>query len=513
MRKIPRVCVLVSVFVLVLASCTGSDVEVATTTTTTGPVTTTTAVASTTTTTEPPALLVWAPCGSAECATLTVPLDHDDPAKGTIDLVVARLPAGQPNERVGVLLYNPGGPGGPGVPIVTDWADDVFSDDLLRRFDVVSWDPRGVSAGTEVDCVDDPDSFLGLDPTPETAEEAALIEAQATEFAAGCAERSGDVLPYLSTVSTARDMDLLREALGEEQISYLGQSYGTALGSVYATLFPERVRAMVLDGAFDLSAASTDWWVPQAAAAEQALTAALEQCASNQGCRFHSDGDPFTAFDELMARLDAEPLIVEGTEVGLGHTIEAVVQGLHFEENWPMLMRALDYAWEGDGTALSEIIGAVDIDPESATSIQCLDWPRDTWEPSPTVIDQVLAVAPRLGPFQVEGIALCSVWAAEPNPPPPLTGSGAGPILVVGTTGDVATPLESSRDLAQHLEQSVFLVVERNAHCAYHPKWEGVTLFDTKCVTTTVDRYLIDLELPANESVCEHGNPQLQPPG
>jgi pimeloyl-ACP methyl ester carboxylesterase len=365
-----------------------------------------------------------------------------------------------------------------------------------------------------VDCVDDPDLLWSLDPTPETAEEAALIDEQVREFAAGCAERSGDVLPYLSTVSTARDMDLLREALGEEQISYLGQSYGTALGSVYATLFPERVRAMVLDGAFDLSAPGTDWWVARVAAGEQALTAALEQCAANQGCRFYSDGDPFTAFDELMARLDTEPLIVDGSEVGLGHAIEAVWLGLYFEEDWSMLMRALDYAWEGDGFALMEIIGwFADIDPESSTAIGCLDWPRDAWKPSETVFNQVLEVAPRLGPFQVETNPVCRFWAAEPDPPPPLTGTGAGPILVVGTTGDVPTPLESSRRLAQHLEQGVLLVVERNAHCAYHPNYRGVALFDTRCVTTTVDRYLIDLELPANESVCVHGNPQLQPPG
>lgn len=510
MRRVPRVCVLVSVVVLVLGSCTGSDVEVATTTATT--------VASSTTGTSPATTitstgtLLWAPCGSAECATLTVPLDHEDPSQGTVDLAVARRSAQQPEERIGVLFYNPGGPGVPGTPIIIDWSWAQFSPTLLDRFDVVTWDPRGVSEAAKVDCASNPNELL-LRETPKTAEQEALIDVAISEYVAGCIDRSGDLLPHLSTVSTARDMDLLRAALGEEQISYLGVSYGTALGSTYATLFPERVRAMVLDAAFDLSAPLADWTVPRVEAQERALTLALEQCAANPYCRFHNDGDPFTAFDDLMARLDAEPLIVDDTEVGARHAYWAVNQGLMREEHgalpdWSALMYALSSAQDGNGRPLRDLALSIPYTIESNLGILCLDWPRRAWEPSQTTIDTVLTVAPRLGPFRLALITpdVCSVWPVEPNPPPPLTGSGAGPLLVVGATGDTATPLETSRDLATHLEHAALLIVEANDHGAYRTHPEAL------CVLETVDRYLTDLDLPANESRCTPGDPQPHPP-
>jgi pimeloyl-ACP methyl ester carboxylesterase len=441
---------------------------------------------------------------------LTVPLDHDDPSQGTIDLAVARGPAQRPEERIGVLLYNPGGPGIPGTTVIIDHASFWFSWALLDRFDVVSWDPRGVSEAAKVDCVDNPQELLFHDPTPETVEEEALIDAAVGEFVAGCVERSGDLLPYVSTVSTARDMDLLREALGEEQISYLGVSYGTALGSTYATLFPERVRAMVLDSAFDLSAPSFDWMVQRAEAEERALTLMLEQCAADSACPFHNDGDPFTAFDELMARLDAEPLIVDDTEVGLGHALSAVSTGLVFEEHpwadrWWDLTRALAEAQDGNGRLLRDL-GGLNAGIDSQFAIECLDWPSGS-EPSQATNDAILAVSPRLGPLYVERPFVCGLWPAEPDPPPPLTGAGAGPILVISNTGDIATPLKSSRDLTEHLEEGVLLIVEANQHGAY---WIDP---DNLCVIETVDRYLTDLELPANESRCLPGDPQLHPPG
>ena len=512
---VDRSLVVALAFLMVITTgCSSSESEptattAVATTATTAAATTTAAVPETTTATRPPSSLVWEPCGQAECATFTVPLDHDDPLRGTIDLAVARRPAQRPEERIGVLLYNPGGPGVPGTPWVLDSAGFLFSQKLLDRFDVVSWDPRGVSEAAAVDCVDNPELFLH-DPTPETAEEAALIDAAVDGFVAGCVERSGDLLPYLSTMSSARDMDLLRAALGEEQISYLGLSYGTALGSTYATLFPDRVRVMVLDSAFDLSAPLADWIVPRAEAQEGALNLALEQCAADSACPFHNDGDPFTAFDELMVRLDAEPLMVDDTEVGLGHATQALFEGLMFEEHpvgpdWSKLMRALAEAQEGNGRLLRDLASGLNEIVESLLAIECLDWPSGS-SPSQATIDAVLAVAPRLGPFQVEGPEPCSVWPAEPDPPPPLTGADAGPILVIVNTGDIATPLESSRDLADHLEEGVLLIVQRNSHGAY---WIGP---DNLCITETVDRYLTDLELPTNESRCIPGDPQLHPP-
>lgn len=505
MRKIPKVRFLA--LVLVLGSCTGSGVEVATSTTNTGRPTTTTTDASIIATTRPASTLAWARCGRAECAALTVPLDHDDPSLGSIDLKVARRLARRPAERIGVLLYNPGGPGVPATPIIIEGAQHVFSSMLLDRFDVVSWDPRGVSVGTEVDCVDDLNRYLAPDPTPETGEEAVLIIELLSEFAAGCDERSGELLPHLSTTSTARDMDLLRAALGEDRVSYLGNSYGAALGAVYSTLFPERVRAMVLDGAYDLSAPYTDRWVQKLEAQERALNAALQNCAANRSCVFHSDGDPFTALDKLLASLDNDPLVADGTKVGLGHALWAVYWGLMSDQQWPVLMQALAQARDGNGLRLFDLAVPRNVLIESYFAISCLDEPTIPTTPPRSVIDRLLTVAPRLGPFEVEEVDICGLWPTDPDPPPPVTGSGADPILVVATTGDIATPLASGRDLAEHLEQGVLLVVERNHHTAYHP-----LLFDARCVNETIDHYLVDLETPPNLSRCNHGEPQLQPP-
>jgi len=405
-----------------------------------------------------------------------------------------------------VLLYNPGGPAASGTNVVLDtWWSDVFSSELARRFDIVSWDPRGVGEGTEVFCGEVLDL---LDPTPETVEEAEQIEEQAREFVGACVEKSGHLLPHLSTVSTARDMDLIREALGEEQISYLGQSYGAGLGAVYATLFPDRVRAAVLDGAYTFTETES---VPEVSAADKALQEALEQCAADIECPFHSGGDPFSAFDDLMESLDAKPLMVDDFEVGLVDALFAVRVDLYYEERWPEVMQTLADARDGDGSGMTRLRWMLTNESQTALAMHCLDHPRQPAERAETRVVQQPADTPRLARFQGHPIDLCTLWPVEPDPPPPLTASGAGPILAIGTTGDVATTLAMARDLADELEDGVLLVVERNAHTAYQPRHLGSAVKDTQCVTSTVDNYLINLITPANGSICTHGDPELKP--
>jgi pimeloyl-ACP methyl ester carboxylesterase len=462
--------------------------------------------------------------GTAECASLTVPLDHDDPDAGTIDLKVIRRRAKASDERIGVLLYNPGGPAMSGTILVLDmWWSDVFSNDLIQRFDIVSWDPRGVGEGNQVLCGEEPSLLDLLDPTPETLEEAEQIEAQYREFVDTCVETSGHLLPHLSTVSTARDMDLIREALGEEQISYLGQSYGAGLGAVYATLFPDRTRAAVLDGAFTF----TERWDNPYAAADKALQEALEQCAADIDCPFHSDGDPFSAFDDLMESLDATPLmvddvevlvddvevLVDDVEVGLADALFAVRVDLYWEERWPDVMQTLADARNGDGSGMTRLRGMLTYNPSMTDlAMHCLDFPRQPAVPAATRVVQMPADTPRLARLHGYGVGTCALWPVEPDPPPPLTAAGAGPILLIGTTGDVATTFAMARDLADELDDGVLLIVERNAHTAYAPKRFGSPVKDTQCVTSTVDNYLINLITPANESVCAHGDPTLKPP-
>jgi len=395
------------------------------------------------------------------------------------------------------------------------WWSDVFSNDLVQRFDIVSWDPRGVGEGNQVLCGEEP-SLLGLlDPTPETVEEAEQIEEQYREFVDACVETSGHLLPHLSTVSTARDMDLIREALGEKQISYLGQSYGAGLGAVYATLFPDRTRAAVLDGAFTF----TERWDNPYAAADKALQEALEQCAADIECPFHSGGDPFSAFDDLMEGLDATPLIVSDSElmeddfeVGLADALFAVRVDLYWEERWPDVMQTLADARDGDGSGMTRLREMLTYPPKTDLAMHCLDFPRQPAVQAETRVVPLPADTPRLARLHGYGVDTCALWPVEPDPPPPLTAAGAGPILLIGTTGDVATTFAMARDLADELDDGVLLVVERNAHTAYQPRLTAAANKDTQCVTSTVDNYLINLIAPANESVCTHGNPTLKPP-
>lgn len=507
----PKVVAVSCVVAFLLAACDGgssppdeeplsSSTSVATVAPTASAATSSTAVASPT--------LVWASCGQAECATLTVPRDHDNPSLGSLDLMVARRAAGRPDRRIGVLLFNPGGPGLAGTPRLVAGADQ-FSPELRDRFDLVSWDPRGVSEGARVDCVDEPDFFRGLDPTPDTAEEAAALEDRARAFVAGCAERSSDLLPFVSTVATARDMDLLRRALGEEEVSFLGVGYGAALGAVYATMFPQRVRAMVLDGGYDPSAAPEESAVQAAAARERALTAVLDGCAADSLCYFFNSGDPYTAFDQLMVRLEVAPVAVLPSRppVDEGEAWRAVLFALTDEEKWTRLLMALHEAQMGDALEvllLSEEFGISGLlDPDASSAIFCLDWPgRDGLEPSPDLAERLAVAAPRLG--ALSGRSLCGLWPVDPELVPDVTGAGAGPILVLAATRDAVVPFESSRTLARALEKGILLVVEGSDHGAYQPGRA-----DRACAVAAVDRYLVDLEVWADGSVCRSGSAGL----
>ncbi|HSQ38492.1 MAG TPA: alpha/beta fold hydrolase, partial [Acidimicrobiia bacterium] len=344
------------------------------------PVTSVTTIATTTSAPSVVAPLVWEPCGEAECAVLTVPRDYDDPGAGTFDLAVARRRAERPDLRKGVLVFSPGGPGLAGtIGLIS--GSDRFSVDLRARFDIVSWDPRGVNEEAAVDCVDDPDYFRGLDPTPDAPQEAALLARQAREFIAGCLERSGDLLPYVSTAATARDIDLLRAALGEQEISYLGVSYGAALGAVYATLFPQRVRAMVLDGGYDPSADPAVLTAQGSAARKRVLRSILQGCAADRLCYFHNAGDSPAAFERLMALLDATPMPVFPFRpaVDQGEAWRAVLFALPDQGKWTRLTMALHEAQAGDAMELlllseeSVFHGVPEAD--ASVAIGCLDWP------------------------------------------------------------------------------------------------------------------------------------------
>ncbi len=480
-------------------------------TTTTAPVVVSDDGAVTTEPPPPPPLeysIAWEPIdGRTDGGWLTVPLDYADPQGETIDLWIVRHKADE-DDRIGVMLANNGGPGSAASTIAEN-AELWFPSTLTDRFDVVSWDPRGTGiSGGSVDCIDDDEYdrfYASGDATPDDdAERQELVELART-FAERCVERVGDALQYIGTNNSARDMDAIRQALGEPQVSYFGFSYGSELGGVWATLFPTTVRAAVFDGASDPNADGSEVERQQRVGFEAALNTFLAECSASDSCAFHNDGAAEEAFDALFAEIDAEPLpSVEGrADVSIGVAITGVVQAMYSDRYWPSLERALEDAADGDGAgllALQDLYLQRNSDGtysnllESFQAILCADdAERPTVEESDAEAEELVAVAPRLFPFTT-GSYTCTFFPESLDPRIEITGVGAGPIVVVGTTGDPSTPLESSRAMAESLEDGRFVIVEANQHTGY-----GVN----GCINDVIHDYLINLDAPDDGTVCE----------
>jgi pimeloyl-ACP methyl ester carboxylesterase len=355
-----------------------------------------------------------------------------------------------------------------------------------------------------VDCIDDYDPYFAFDPSPDTPEEQQAIEDSGQAFVDECVARNASILPYISTVSSARDMDRIRAALGEQTISYFGFSYGSELGATWASMFPTTVRAAVLDGATDPNAEYVEDGLQQAAGFEQQLSAFLADCSKRAKCDFHNDGKAEEAFDALMVQLDRTPLVVRSSRpaVNQGVALIAASYSMYSESSWSNLATALSEAQDGNGTELLALYdqyyqrnldGTFGDELEAFYAISCID------DPGPKSISEVdsyrpqfQSVAPRLGDSFAAGY-VCAFWPSYETTVVPITGQGAGPIVVVGTTGDAATPLESSRAMATSLEQGVFVTVTAERHTGY-----GVN----ECVVSAVDDFLITRTVPPRDLVC-----------
>ena len=439
---------------------------------------------------------------------LEVPVDHDDPSQGTLRLYVVRHLA-DPETRIGSLLVNPGGPGFGG-SILALSADGIYSEELLAHFDIVGWDPRGTGLSEPaLDCIDDDDYdrfYASADITPETDAERQTIVELAEEFATSCAERNAALIQYIGTNASARDMDLIRQALGEEQISYFGFSYGSELGATWATLFPETVRAAVLDGASDPTADFFESSLQQTAGFEDTLQRFLDQCAEDPDCAFHSDGDTETAFDDLMNSLDRDPVPTEPgrPDANLVMAVSAIAQAMYTDQLWDILAEALAAARDGDGSGLLELYdsyyqrefdGSYPDSLEAFQTIFCMDRAdRPSVEEEDATVPEFAAVAPRMSPGTT-GTYFCTFFPASTDPRVEITGKGAGPVLVMGTTGDAATPLSSTRAMARALEDGRLVIVDADQHTGY-----GVN----GCSFEVVDQFLIDPEgsAPADGTEC-----------
>jgi len=452
----------------------------------------------------------WTACDGStstevECGNIEVPFDYANPDQGSFVLYVKRHNATNPADRVGSMMVNPGGPGFGGSSLADD-AQYYFSQDIIDHFDIIAWDPRGTGESTpSVNCVDTFDEYFGLDSPPETPDEKqALIDASQA-FNDKCEEKSGTILPYISTKASAQDINSLRLALGEEKVSFFGFSYGSELGTTWATMFPETVRAIVVDGAVDPNASSIQEGMNQAKGFEGQLAAFLKQCSEKTTCAFHNGGNAEAAFDKLVIDIDSKPLEVSKnrTPVTQGVLFTAVAQAMYSDYYWPQLSEALNDAQLGDGKGILQLYddyyqrntdGTYGNELEAFLAISCLDDPGATsTEEVDSHIEEFIAAAPRLGGNFAYGYS-CALWPVKQADRVTITGKSAGPIVVVGTTGDPATPLSSTRKMALGLEQGILIVVDANQHTGYGAN---------NCVVKAVDDYLIKLIVPANELTCK----------
>lgn len=462
-----------------------------------------------------PGTLSWSSCrdtlartAGLQCATLSVPLDPQEPDGETISIAVARARStGSDQERIGSLVLNPGGPGGSGIEFLTS-AAAAFPTELTDRFDLVSFDPRGVGESTPVRCIDDAtkEEQLSGDLSPDTAEELEGALDDQEEFLEGCQENSGELIEHMSTADVAADMDLLRAALGEDQLNYLGYSYGTSIGAVYATLFPENVRAMVLDGSVSPQASDEDQLLAQALGFERTLANFVAACNASSDCALAPDAQ--AAIDATRQQLEASPVEVE-TESGtrtLGPDLFdlAVATALYDTTLWGALALSVDQVDSGGAATLLSLVdrqtgrqpdGSYDNSSDAQTMVSCSDSvERPSVDEATATAERILQQAPIFGGVTAYGALGCLGWPAAANPLPELTGAGAATVLVVGTVGDPATPYEWSEQMAQALESAVLLTYEGDGHTAF--------LRGGPCIDDAVVAYLVDLTVPAEGTRC-----------
>ncbi len=457
-----------------------------------------------------PALTIaWEDCGGGlECANFDVPYDHDAPDGRVFKLPLIRRPAKNPDVRIGSLLVNPGGPGGSGVSFVkAAWL--IMPQAISERFDLVGFDPRGQAGSTPgIDCMDDLAAFIGLDPTPSDTAEIQYIEDESAAFVAGCSARSGELLPFVGTDNIIRDMDLLREALGDEKLTYLGFSYGTFLGTMYADRYPDRVRALVLDAALDPMLDGATFIEGQARAFEAELEAFFDDCAATTTCVFNSGGDPRAAYDGIMASIEASPMPAMGTNrfVGPGEFSYAVSSPLYRPSQWKKLAEALAQAATGNGAGLLSISdgyvarnkdGTYGNEIEVYYGVLSLDapFPKDVTVYE-TLTKKLEMEAPRLGAYFPFTAYASGQWPVSSwREPGPISATGSAPILVVGSTSDPATPYAWGVSLAKQLSSGVLITRNGHGHVSF--------LRDNTCIDAAVTDYLVNLKVPAAGTVCQ----------
>jgi pimeloyl-ACP methyl ester carboxylesterase len=452
--------------------------------------------------------VTWTPCGPSEtCAAIWVPLDYADPDGQAITIKAKMRRPGDSTPVHGTLFINPGGPGASGIAYL-DYVG--LGADVTSEYNIVGFDPRGVGASTPVGCGSDRllDAEFAADPTPDTPAEIASTVRLFRQLTDACVHDSGPLLAHVSTIEAARDLDILRALVKDPKLNYYGASYGTYLGVTYAALFPDKVGRMVLDGAVDPEASPHSLEIGQAAGFQTELTAYLTQCVASDNCPLGGTvAQAQQQLVDLLQQIDAHPLSTSsGRPLTEGLAVYGLVLPLYSRDTWAVETTAIEQALEGNGDTLLYISDQythrnpaghyTDNSFAAQSAVNCLDHPEHE-----SVADIVagraefVAASPVFGPFAAWFPYACSHWPVKPTlPQPDFTAPGAGPILVVGTTRDPATPYQGAVKVAHELQSGVLLTRDGDGHTAYSS--------GNVCIRAAVDRYLSTGQPPTDGTTC-----------
>jgi len=454
--------------------------------------------------------LKWSDCEGGKCTSVKAPIDYENPENGTVTLQVKVLPATGKGGKS--LFINPGGPGASVIGGFDDYMAEALGKEVRERYDIVAVDPRGVGSSEPLDCLSDKDLYAlyADDQTPDDPGEERKFDKDWTLFGSQCRAESGDLAAHMTTKETARDFDIVRDALKAKTLDWFGFSYGARLGATYATLFPDKVGRMVLDGAEDPSLGTIEAYLTQSKGFEVALRAYVEDCVKETSCPLGSEPDAgIRNVVSLLESLDAEPLktsdadrpLTQGmAEWGLGYP-------LYSETAWPDLTKALTAALKGDGTPLRTLGDDylyylpddgtfADNGMEAFPLISCLDAEaRVTAKEAPAHAQRFAKASPVFGKGMAWSMAWCSGLPKTDHSQIAIDAHESAPIVVIGTTRDPATPYKQSIALAKQLGSGVFVTREGDGHTAYD--------MGSNCIDQLVDAYLARGTIPEDKTVCK----------
>jgi pimeloyl-ACP methyl ester carboxylesterase len=438
----------------------------------------------------------WHDCAAGECAIVRVPLDYAMPNGTRIGIGVFRSPAY--GRRIGALAVNPGGPGAPALNAARGAAGSMPAS-ITEHFDIVGIDPRGIGSSAAIDCGNDYTKVYGVDYSLDDAADRQRLLDVSQGLIRGCQASDGEMLPHMGTREVARDMDAVRAAMSDDQLTFVGFSYGTAIGQVYADLFPSRVRAMVLDGVVELGVDGLTGAATQARGFETALAAFAADCDRRSSCPLRPDA--MARIDDLQAKAETGIAAPDADRrFGPGEYGTGVAVSLYAKSRWPALADAVDAALHGDGSQMVALAdeylglgGGISFDVYFATGCLDSEWPEN----ADTVFAAAKAEATRSPHFAepiINDYVRCALWPIDESPLEATTAPGTPPILVVSTTRDPATPYESGVHVAKTLAHGVLLTHDGDGHVAFG--------HGNSCIDAKVTNYLVDLTPPENGTEC-----------